>query len=288
MQDFYEILNVSRTACGDAIKRSFRRMAKKYHPDRNSHRTEWAEQKTRLLIEAYRILSDARKRLEYDVELQRDPEAARKRFWTRWEKARREDPSPGGKMKLALHYLLTDRGAEAVALYEELRSRNGRLDLRRLMSDRDYLDCLFLLAEEFERTENAQAAAEQYSEMYRALRKKPARAYLHMEVRGRLYKLLTRTLPREEGEKGSIPYYRQALGLNLSRAEQAFVHKKMAECRLARGERDEALACLRRAFELKPGLKGIKKICEKLGIRSGAQGSPDFLKKNEGKCRCNC
>lgn len=288
MQDFYEILNVNRTACGDEIKRSFRRMAKKYHPDRNSHRTAWAEQKTRLLIEAYRILSDARKRLEYDMELQRDPEAARKKFWARWEKARREDPSAAGKMKLVLHYLLTERGAEAMELYKEIRSRNGRLDLRPLMNDRDFLDCLFLLAEEFERTDNAQAAAEQYAEMYKTLRKKPARAYLHLEVRGRLYKLLTRILPRQAGRRDSMPFYRQALGLELSKSERAFVHKKLSECRLARGEREEALDSLRKAFELKPGLKGARKICEKLGFRPDAQEPQDFLKKNEGKCRCKC
>ena len=266
MQNYYEILKIDRTACSAEIKRSFRKMAKQYHPDRNMSHTKWAAEKTRLLIEAYRVLGDAHKRLEYDVELKRDPETARKRFWARWEKARREDPSISGKMKLVLHYLLTDRGADAVDLYRQLCSTNGRVDLRRHMSDRDYLDCMFLLAEEFERMEDMQAALERYSEMYQTLRREPVRAYLHMEVRSRLYKMLTRLLPRMVGKKGSAPHYESALDVRLSKAERAFVYKKLAECHLARGERDKALASLRTALDLKPGLKGAKRVREELNV----------------------
>lgn len=269
MHNYYDILNVGRTAGHDEIKRSFRRMAKELHPDRNSHRTEWASAKTRLLLEAYHVLRDEARRLEYDMMLARDPETARKRFWEKWERTRRADSSVNSKMRLMLHYLLTERAPEAVEIFRDLRAGNGRAELKGHLADRDYLDCLFLLAEEFERIDEMHMAMDQYAEMYRSLSTTPARAYLHMEVRSRLYCLLTRGLPRKAGRKNAAGYYRQALKLHLNRAEQAFVHKKLAECHLACGQHEQAAQHLRLALQLKPRLKGTKKIVEKLNFNCG-------------------
>lgn len=64
-RDYYEVLSIERTADGDEIKRSYRRMAMKYHPDRNPGDPE-AEMKFKECAEAYEILSDPQKRQMYD------------------------------------------------------------------------------------------------------------------------------------------------------------------------------------------------------------------------------
>lgn len=64
-KDYYEILEVSKTASGDEIKKSFRRLAMQYHPDRNPGNTE-AETKFKEINEAYEILKDEQKRAAYD------------------------------------------------------------------------------------------------------------------------------------------------------------------------------------------------------------------------------
>jgi molecular chaperone DnaJ len=64
-RDYYEILSVEKTADGDEIKRSYRRLAMKYHPDRNPGDAE-AELKFKECAEAYEVLSDAQKRQLYD------------------------------------------------------------------------------------------------------------------------------------------------------------------------------------------------------------------------------
>lgn len=64
-KDYYELLGVSRTASDREIKRSFRKLALKYHPDKNSEKG--AEEKFREIAEAYGILSDAEKRKQYDM-----------------------------------------------------------------------------------------------------------------------------------------------------------------------------------------------------------------------------
>ena len=66
-RDYYEVLSVSKTASGDEIKRSYRRLAMKYHPDKNAGdgRAE-AEIKFKECAEAYEVLADDAKRQRYD------------------------------------------------------------------------------------------------------------------------------------------------------------------------------------------------------------------------------
>jgi molecular chaperone DnaJ len=64
-RDYYEILEVSRTATDQEIKSSYRKLALKYHPDRNQGDKK-AEEKFKEAAEAYAILSDADKRARYD------------------------------------------------------------------------------------------------------------------------------------------------------------------------------------------------------------------------------
>ncbi len=63
--DYYEILEVSKTATKAEIKKAYRRLAMKYHPDKNPGDKE-AEEKFKLINEAYQVLSDEEKRAVYD------------------------------------------------------------------------------------------------------------------------------------------------------------------------------------------------------------------------------
>jgi molecular chaperone DnaJ len=64
-RDYYDILGIARTAAEDEIKKSYRKLAFQYHPDRNPDNPE-AEEKFKEASEAYEVLHDADKRRLYD------------------------------------------------------------------------------------------------------------------------------------------------------------------------------------------------------------------------------
>ncbi len=64
-KDYYEVLGVSKTATDEELKKAYRKLAKKYHPDTNPGDKN-AEMKFKEASEAYSVLSDANKRAQYD------------------------------------------------------------------------------------------------------------------------------------------------------------------------------------------------------------------------------
>ncbi len=65
-RDYYEVLGVDKNATDDELKRAYRKLAKKYHPDANQDNKEEAEKKFKEVNEAYETLSDKQKRQMYD------------------------------------------------------------------------------------------------------------------------------------------------------------------------------------------------------------------------------
>lgn len=65
-RDYYEVLGVSRSATEQEIKRAYRKLAKKYHPDMNRDNKEQAAEKFKEASEAYEVLMDKQKRAAYD------------------------------------------------------------------------------------------------------------------------------------------------------------------------------------------------------------------------------
>ncbi|XP_075871555.1 dnaJ homolog subfamily B member 6-like [Nelusetta ayraudi] len=66
MVDYYQVLGVRRDVSADDIKKAYRKLALRWHPDKNPENKEEAEQKFKELSEAYEVLSDANKKSIYD------------------------------------------------------------------------------------------------------------------------------------------------------------------------------------------------------------------------------
>ena len=65
-RDYYQILGVPKNASEEEIKKAYRKLAMKYHPDRNPGNEKWANEKFKEINEAYGVLGDPQKRRQYD------------------------------------------------------------------------------------------------------------------------------------------------------------------------------------------------------------------------------
>ena len=72
-RDYYEVLGVDKNATEDQIKKAYRTIAIKYHPDRNPGNKE-AEEKFKEAAEAYDVLHDPQKRQQYEDSMVQVPE----------------------------------------------------------------------------------------------------------------------------------------------------------------------------------------------------------------------
>ena len=72
MKDYYQILEVNKSASPETISKVYKFLAKKYHPDANPDNSQEAEEKFKQISEAYEILSNEEKRKKYDEELEDD------------------------------------------------------------------------------------------------------------------------------------------------------------------------------------------------------------------------
>ncbi|PWA62219.1 dnaJ subfamily B member 13 [Artemisia annua] len=64
--DYYKVLEVDRSAKDDELKKAYRKLAMKWHPDKNPNNNKQAETKFKQISEAYDVLSDSQKRSMYD------------------------------------------------------------------------------------------------------------------------------------------------------------------------------------------------------------------------------
>jgi len=259
--NYYEILELQHT-CGQAeIKRAFRRLLKRFHPDRNPANPSWAEDQTRRLVEAYHVLSDETRRKYHDHQLRLNgrggsPTAAGQGF----------EGSAAGTCQRILTDLLDGNGARAIQAYETLRGTQPSFDFYPYLSLKDHLDCKFLLGEEYERRGNLREALQLYEEVYKEELEGPRLRYFLDEVYERIVNIYCHQLVRHPDIEEASELFEHALDLDLQVKDRAEILKRFAETLLKIGANEKAKRQLAEAVRIRPGLKGVQRLCSRLGI----------------------
>lgn len=243
----------------EEIKNSFRKLVKKYHPDKNKTNGAHSEEKIKLLIKAYKTLTNTEKKIHYDKLLQ-DKNAEKVFYKERFEQNK---SSLRFQAKMVLNDLLNKNGARAVINYERLKDENKEFDLITFLDLKDYLDCQFLLAEEYEKQGKYELAFKLYEYVYQE-NGNPARRYLLEEIKERIIRLSCKKLAKIVHPESAITYLRKILNFKLSKAEKAYIHKKIADCYSTLGEWASSMENFNMAMSFNPNLKGTQTLKNKL------------------------
>lgn len=263
MPHYYEILEIRREANRVEIKAAFRIQAKKCHPDLHPAKAGWAHGRMREILRAYEVLIDDEKRAIYDRTI---AHLDRMKAPSLRDRLKKRKGDPKAACRLLFLDLLEGRGREGLALYKELTARDTGFSLKTHMRLSDYMDCSFLLAEEYERQDSPETAFELYRHLYGEDRKYDYFKHFREEILFRMRNLLVGFL-REEGRLTmALRGISEIVGSGFPRKERAFLYKKAAESLCRDGQRRLARLSFFSALLLDPKMGGTKKIRKRLGL----------------------
>lgn len=259
MVNYYEILGLENFAPSHKIKQSFRRRAKKLHPDTNSDKTDTG---MRLLLTAYQVLSNPGKRQEYDRKLRKYTTLDTFNY-RNFLKERSFDLT--SQSKLLFYDLLNKFEQEALDVYESVFQKQETF-LEGFMDREDYMDCLFLLAEEYEKRN-------EYERSFRLLRmvvkqegRKPYFKHFMEEVYDRMKLLLCVKLPGKIEKQKVIDYLIDTTRMGISKKYNAQLYKKIAEIYAESGEMKKARYYLERCLTNNPKQRGVSRLMERISV----------------------
>ena len=281
--DYYHILEIGRDATAPEIKRAFRQLAKRYHPDKNPEQIAFAEQMFREVCRAYNTLRDKKQKSDYDRTLQ-TIERQRKAREAYLEKLSKLNQNYA-KLELLLEALLHQNYETGISLYEQLRHNNQKTGkewrIDDFLSYEESRDCEFLIAEgyqnlglsngnqssTFERHRKIKQAMLIYESLLSAEAKRPCFRHFTREVKERLKFIYLYYFSAEGYHQTYHIPLTKIRALKLPKRETAWIYKKIAEFYVEIDRLPEARTVLKMAFELQPRLTGAKKICQTLNMR---------------------
>ncbi len=262
--NYYDILEVHQEVSTEEIRRSFRTLIKKYHPDIHSQNKHWAESKTKIIIQAYKTLSDTTTREQYDRLHGHHLQKNRTRRPTKGSHTQTKDDDIRAQVRLILNDLLNGHARKAIEKYEQLLKDYDSVEFLLHLKHRDYIDCKFLLAEAYEKLGQYEVAIELYEYLCERGKDTHHRHHLLAEVKERIRNIYCRKLTRSAPPEKALGYYEKVLRLKLDKSESAFIYKKMAECYFELEDYENAQIHLNTAVSLKPNIQGLNKIKAKL------------------------
>ncbi len=282
--DYYQILEIKRDATAREIKIAFRKLAKRYHPDKNPERTVFAEKMFREVCNAYNTLHDKKQKSDYDRTLQAI-ERQKKSHEIYLDRLNKLNQTYA-KLELLLHALLHHKYETGISMYEQLqhhsqeRGKEWRID--DFLSYEESRDCEFLIAEAYQklgfsngdqssvldRHRKIEQAMLLYESLLSAESKRPCFKHFIREVKERLKFIYLYHFTLEGYDQTCQIPLAKIRELKLSKRETAWMYKKIAEFYVEIDQFREARTILKMAFELQPRLTGAKKICKILNMGS--------------------
>lgn len=248
MIDCYKILGVRQDATASEIKRAYRARAKLLHPDATHSQNS---EKFRLLVKAYKILSDKKQRSLFDVS-----------FHTRFHSGKRDKNSFDyhewliartdyeSRAKLIFFDLMHNREDEAVQEFKRMNMSHADFSLKQWVSREDFMDYGYILAEELVlRGEYYDAII--LLEQIIALEKRYNYFRLFFpEVMDFTLNILKRNVEGVLSDELSIDVWERALDMGFPQKDNAFFLRKMSESYRRLGDIRTAEICIQECAKM--------------------------------------
>ena len=261
MTSHYQTLGVAVDASPEEIKNAYRRQVKAVHPDLNNGDPTSVE-RMKALVTAWEILRDPLQREEYDRVHGHRSATAPDFDYAEFLRERADDRE--SQAKLVFYDLLHDNPEEALEVYDSLVGA-GDFELSKYLGREDFMDCAFLLAEEYEEREDFDRAFLLLSAIVRFEQQRPYFRHFMQDVHERLRSVVCFKMAEHSPPQQVLEYLQEMISWDLPRKETAFCYKKAAEMQLALGERRQAFRSLQRGLALDERLAGVKKLQQELG-----------------------
>lgn len=264
MTNYYRILGVSAEASADDVRRAYRKQVKAVHPDLNQGTRESVE-RMKLLVTAWEVLGNPLLRQEYDRRhgFRCNASSETDEFdYAAFLRSRGNDRE--SQSKLVFYDLLHDNPDEALLIYDTLLA-TGDFELYRYLGQEDFMDCAFLLAEEYESRQEYLRAFDLYAAIVRFERRRPYFRHFMAEVYDRLRVVVCSRMSETEEPDTVLQALFQLIDWDLPAKDTAYCYRRIAEIYLARGDRRAAHRNLQRGLALDPRMGGIRKLQHELG-----------------------
>ena len=262
--NYYRILETDYSATPQEIKRAYRRLAKRYHPDKNPGQEKSAERRFRLITIAYETLGNTQQKLKYDLTLK-----------TRVQERRIRSPNLDylrnsneirHKYSLMFHEFLNRNIEAGIAIYEQLQRENKKSRIDDFFDYEDSRDCEFLIAEAYQVLGSYRCAMPLYESLIQYEKRRPCFHHFIDEIKERLKKIYVDILTNPENLEDIPNDLEKIRALGLSKRETAWTYKRLAERYISINWISLAKELLTMASDLDPHMVGAKKICEQLGM----------------------
>ncbi len=261
MSNYYSILGVGSDATRDEIRNAYRKQVKTVHPDVHNGDPGSVE-RMKAVVLAWEVLGDERRREDYDRIHGIHPDAPGEFDYAEYLRAHRDDEEY--QSRLIFYDLLNDNPEEALQVYDTL-AGTGDFQLSTYLGREDFMDCAFLLAEEYESRDDYRRAFQLLAAIVRFERQKPYFRHFMADVYERLRIVVCFKMGETETPEVILHHLHQMIDWDLPKRDIAFCYKKAAEIYLDMGDRRKAFRYLRRALALDQRLTGIKRLQEELG-----------------------
>jgi len=265
VENYYDVLGIPPDSNQSAIKSAFRKKAKTYHPDIGASSkgsvASVRESAMRLILEAYRILSDAEKRRVYDRVLRKQKIEQGGFNYRAFLKPRTHDPE--SQAKLIVYDLLHNLDDEALDTYERSKSF-GDFRLERWMDRGEAMDAEYCLAEEYEKRGRLLKAYAIYKRLIAMEHEKAWFRYYYDVIALRFRTLVLQKMPGRIDEDDYLDRLDESIALDVGLRDSAQFLRKKAEVHLRRKEWEEARQALENASLLVPRLPGLNAVRRRL------------------------